>query len=137
MMSCLIQAAVLAVVAANAQSSFDKKLSADERILHALNRLTFGPRPADVELVRRIGLEKWIGMQLHPDSIAQTPMLEARLKPLETLWGDTPTILKDYPATTFPLPRPLMPTEILPPDPFHLLMSVPTDDRRAVPRALH
>ena len=39
----------------------------EARIVHALNRLTFGPRPGDVEAVRRIGLEEWISRQLHPE----------------------------------------------------------------------
>jgi len=37
---------------------FDTKLSPDQQILQVLNRLTFGPRPGDVEEVRRIGLDK-------------------------------------------------------------------------------
>src|SRR5713226_8919215 len=42
------------------------ELSEDEAILHALNRLGYGPRPGDIERVRRIGLERWIEQQLHP-----------------------------------------------------------------------
>ncbi len=45
------------------------ELSEDEVILHALNRLGFGPRPGDIERVRQIGLEKWINQQLNPNSI--------------------------------------------------------------------
>ena len=33
-------------------------LSEDEAILHALNRLGFGPRSGDIERVRQMGLEK-------------------------------------------------------------------------------
>lgn len=40
-------------------------LTGDEAILQALNRLGFGPRPGDVELVKQIGLQKWIEQQLH------------------------------------------------------------------------
>ncbi|MFI5098882.1 MAG: hypothetical protein ACHQT6_12985, partial [Candidatus Acidiferrales bacterium] len=36
------------------------ELSADEAILHALNRLAYGPRPGDIERVRQMGLAKWI-----------------------------------------------------------------------------
>jgi hypothetical protein len=32
------------------------KLSKDDQVIHALNRLTFGPRPGDVETVRKIGV---------------------------------------------------------------------------------
>src|SRR4030088_399937 len=45
------------------------ELSADEAILHALNRLAYGPRPGDLERVRQMGLEKWIEQQLNPNSI--------------------------------------------------------------------
>src|SRR5258708_22277995 len=36
------------------------ELSSDEAILHALNRLAYGPRPGDVERVRQMGLARWI-----------------------------------------------------------------------------
>ena len=64
---------------------FEQKLSPDRQIVQALNRLTFGPRPGDVEEVRRIGLTRWIEQQLHPGQIAENPVLDERLKPLETL----------------------------------------------------
>src|SRR5438445_13268180 len=68
-----------------AAGSFNQKLSPNQQIIHALNRLTYGPHPGDVEEVRRIGLAKWIGLQLHPDQIPENPVLEAKLKPLATL----------------------------------------------------
>jgi uncharacterized protein (DUF1800 family) len=46
-----------------------QQLQGDRRIIHALNRFTFGPRPGDLETVRSIGLEKWFDQQLHPASI--------------------------------------------------------------------
>lgn len=49
-----------------------KPLSEEEKILHALNRLAFGPRPGDVERVRKIGLKSWIEQQLHPEKIDDT-----------------------------------------------------------------
>lgn len=54
------------------------QIEGDARILHALNRFTFGPRPGDVETVRTMGLEKWFDQQLHPQSI-QEAELTARL----------------------------------------------------------
>ncbi len=132
MTSRLIQTTVLVVLGANAQSAFNKKLPADERILHTLNRLTFGAQPADVAEVRRVGLEKWIGMQLHPDSLVENPELEAKLKPLETLRLDTAAILKDYPAMAFRFPRPPMPTEILPAEQYQRLLRGTPDERLAV-----
>jgi uncharacterized protein (DUF1800 family) len=54
------------------------QLHGDERILHALNRLTFGPRPGDLETVRAMGLDNWFKSQLHPETLDQTE-LDARL----------------------------------------------------------
>ena len=50
----------------SATGPFDQRLSPDQQIVHALNRLTFGPRPGDVEEVRRIGLTKWIEHPVAP-----------------------------------------------------------------------
>src|SRR5450631_223945 len=106
----MVAAAVLVATTSfqgNALGPFDTKLSKDQQILQALNRLTYGPRPGDVEEVRRVGVEKWIDLQLHPDRIAENPVLEAKLKPLETLRMEPAQILKEFP---------LIPPGILPPN---------------------
>ena len=64
---------------------FQEKLTKDQQVLHALDRLTFGPRPGDVEIVKKMGVKKWIDLQLHPEKIAESPLLDAKLAPLETL----------------------------------------------------
>src|SRR5438270_6228637 len=46
-----------------------RELPADQQIIQALNRLTFGPRPGDVQKVRAVGLDNWIDQQLHPEKI--------------------------------------------------------------------
>jgi uncharacterized protein (DUF1800 family) len=53
-------------------------LQGDQRILHTLNRFTFGPRPGDLETVRAIGLDKWFEQQLRPESLDLSD-LDARL----------------------------------------------------------
>ena len=73
------------------------KLSRDEQVLHALNRLTFGPRPGDVEAVRKIGVKKWIDLQLHPERIAKNPELAQRLAPLESLRLSQADTVRTYP----------------------------------------
>ena len=46
----------------------------DATIVHVLNRLTWGPRPGDLEAVRALGLDRWLDRQLHPDRFAtKTP----------------------------------------------------------------
>ena len=49
---------------------------------HVLNRLTFGPRPGDVDHVREAGLAAWIDQQLHPGRIDDRAA-EARLPRLQ------------------------------------------------------
>src|SRR5882724_506062 len=80
----------------NAVGPSDAKLSKVQEILHALNRLTFGPRPGDVETVRRMGVAKWIDLQLHPERIPESPELEAKLKPLDSLRMESAEVFKQY-----------------------------------------
>jgi uncharacterized protein (DUF1800 family) len=68
----------------------------DERaVVHALNRLTFGPRPGDVERVKAMGLSPWIEQQLAPARIDNRG-LDARLAHLDTLELDSKTIATEY-----------------------------------------
>ncbi|MEO8024907.1 MAG: DUF1800 domain-containing protein [Bryobacteraceae bacterium] len=76
---------------------FNKKLKKDEQIRFALERLTFGPRAGDYEIVRKVGLKKWIDLQLHPDSIKENPVLEAKLAPLDSLRMTQQEIAQTYP----------------------------------------
>jgi uncharacterized protein (DUF1800 family) len=66
------------------------------RALHALNRLTFGPRPGDVQQVMTIGVDKWIDLQLHPERIDDSA-LNARLEPLRTVRMSTREIAEHFP----------------------------------------
>src|SRR5271167_2460881 len=90
----LLVAAVL-LLAAGLTAQFalghkkDKPASAmqmddQKRAVHALNRLTFGPRPGDVDQVAQMGVDKWIELELHPDRIDNSA-LDARLAPFRTL----------------------------------------------------
>jgi uncharacterized protein (DUF1800 family) len=72
------------------------ELSSDEAILHALNRLGYGPRPGDVERVRQMGLAKWIDQQLNPNSI-DDKALGARLENYPTLAMSASRLLEEYP----------------------------------------
>jgi uncharacterized protein (DUF1800 family) len=72
------------------------QMGAQKRAVHALNRLTFGPRPGDVEQVTRIGVDKWIELQLHPDKI-DNAALDGRLDPFRTLRMGTKEIVENFP----------------------------------------
>jgi uncharacterized protein (DUF1800 family) len=71
-------------------------LSEDEAIFHALNRLAFGPRPGEIERVRRMGLENWVRQQLHPDDIDDRAVA-ARLERFPTLAMSSAQLLEEYP----------------------------------------
>jgi uncharacterized protein (DUF1800 family) len=79
-----------------ASGRFDTKLTLDQQVVQALNRLTFGARPGDVDEVRKIGVEKWIEQQLHPNQISENPVLETKLQPLESLHMTSAEILQEY-----------------------------------------
>ena len=68
----------------------------DKRIVHALNRLTFGARPIDVERVRAEGLDKWFDEQLHPEKI-DDGAVESRLAPFRTLKMSTKEMVENFP----------------------------------------
>src|SRR4029077_9147590 len=65
-------AAAPAHPAAAAAPAGPAQLTERQRALHALNRLTFGPRPGDLETVLAKGVDNWIEDQLHPESIADS-----------------------------------------------------------------
>ncbi|MEO7134754.1 MAG: DUF1800 domain-containing protein [Vicinamibacterales bacterium] len=69
----------------------------DAAITHVLNRLSYGPRPGDVERVRTLGLQRWIETQLSPSRIDNGP-LDGRLQRLQTLALDSQTIQREYSA---------------------------------------
>ena len=57
----------------------------EQRALHALTRLAFGPRPGDLERVNQIGVDRYIREQLDPESIPVPPDLTRRVDALATL----------------------------------------------------
>jgi uncharacterized protein (DUF1800 family) len=73
-----------------------RELNEDEAILHALNRLGFGPRPGQVERIEKTGLENWIQTQLHPENLAD-PVVDARLAQFPALGLSAQGLLDQYP----------------------------------------
>ena len=74
-----------------------KSLTEEEKIVHVLNRLGFGPRPGDIEKVAAMGLEAYIEQQLHPQEIPD-PVMEKRLSTFETLTMTPQELSEFYPA---------------------------------------
>ena len=69
----------------------------EEKIIHVLNRLGFGPRPGDIEKVAAMGLEAYIEQQLHPQEIPD-PAMEKRLSGFKTLKMTPEELAELYPA---------------------------------------
>ncbi|MGP8246713.1 MAG: DUF1800 domain-containing protein [Bryobacteraceae bacterium] len=77
---------------------FTTRIARADKVRQALNRLTYGQRPGDVERVRAMGLEKWIDRQLHPESIPENPVLAEKLRYLDTLNLSSSQLVRDYPS---------------------------------------
>ncbi len=123
--------------AAQAVGKFETKLPADRQIVQVLNRLTFGPQPGEVEAVRRIGIEKWIDLQLHPERVTENPLLETRLEPYETLRMDSATVLRDYiqPQMTMAIRSPQLNT-LLSQEEIRKVMNGTAEERKTALSAL-
>ncbi len=93
----LLAAPALLLTGAGSDNAFTRKLAKDRKPEHTLNRLAFGARPGDVEHVQKIGLDKWIDGQLHPERIPANPLLVDRLKPLATLSLTLAEVAEQYP----------------------------------------
>lgn len=73
-----------------------RELTEEQKIVHVLNRLAFGPGPGDVEKVERMGLEAYIESQLDPQSV-DDKALSARLSGFDVIGMNTSDIFAKYP----------------------------------------
>ncbi len=60
-----------------------KSLTDEQRVLHLLDRASFGPRPGEVERVLKLGWQKYLDEQLNPARI-DDQALEQKLKNIES-----------------------------------------------------
>lgn len=76
--------AISGLFAAQAATAVNPKnqLTEQQRALHVLNRLGYGPRPGDIEMVTGMGVDQYIDAQLHPQSIRLPNELLDRLDKL-------------------------------------------------------
>ena len=86
-----------AAEATRADNAWQRPLTGDQKVLNALNRLSFGPRPGDVAAVGQIGLNRWIETQLDATSINDSA-LETELDALKLLDADPATLTLAYRA---------------------------------------
>ncbi len=74
-------------------------MSPEHKILHVINRLTFGPAPGDVERVRAMGVAAFIRQQLEPDALPEPRDLAARLDALPTIRMGAVDLFREYGPT--------------------------------------
>jgi uncharacterized protein (DUF1800 family) len=96
MAAVLLVCGAVAVATKRDKKAQPGEMDESKRALHALNRLTFGPRPGDVQRVAAMGVDKWIDQQLHPERIDDAN-LEARLTPLRTTRMNTKELVENFP----------------------------------------
>ena len=107
---------IAAVVVANNKPKDSRPAEEHRRAVHALDRLTFGPRPGDAENVSAMGVDKWIELQLHPEKIDDSAM-QARLGQYRTLQMSTREMVMDFPPN--PLLKAAMEGKVaIPNDPY-------------------
>jgi uncharacterized protein (DUF1800 family) len=95
---CLVLAGQpLMTAAATKKPVTAKESQGDERVLHALNRFTFGPRPGDVAAVQAMGLQQWFERQLNPASIDDSA-LETRLEMFPAMKLQQDDLIRRYPS---------------------------------------
>src|SRR5271170_5418129 len=92
-----------------------QQIQADQRVLHTLNRFTFGPRPGDVAAVQAIGVKAWFERQLNPLSIDDSA-LEARLEMFPAMQMEQAELMQRYPSPAV-LRQMIAKNEPLPNDP--------------------
>jgi len=88
--------AIVPVVADSKSKASSAGLNADQKIIHLLNRIGFGPRPGDVERVKKMGVDKYVDLQLHPERI-DDPTIEAKLTNYPSLKMSLAEIQEKYP----------------------------------------
>ena len=71
-------------------------LTEDQKLVHLLNRITYGARPGDVEAVRELGVTQFIEQQLDPAGIDDSD-LNARLQRLESIHLSTEDLASLFP----------------------------------------
>lgn len=73
-----------------------RELTADQQAAQAVSRLTFGPRPGEVDRVNAMGTDRWIERQLSPDQIGDAT-LDGLLAELPVWSMQVKTLVDSFP----------------------------------------
>jgi len=105
-------------------SILQSPLTEEQKILHVLNRFGYGPRPGDIERIKRMGLVSYLSQQLFPETIPD-PYVEKQLRDLPTLTMTASQLLKEFPDPNQQLSQGMQ-KEMIPPEkrPARILMEL-------------
>jgi uncharacterized protein (DUF1800 family) len=93
---CLVCAVPRLLAVKKAKDQPEAGRNEQKRALHALNRLTFGPRPGDVQQVMAMGVDRWMDLELHPEKISDAAV-ESRLAGLSVLRMSPHEVAEHFP----------------------------------------
>ncbi|HEY1993529.1 MAG TPA: DUF1800 domain-containing protein [Edaphobacter sp.] len=91
------QPVVAAAAVGKPGAASTQQIQGEQRVLHALNRFTFGPRPGDMAAIQAIGLKRWFEQQLNPASIDDSA-LETRLEMFPAMKMEQAEMIRRYPS---------------------------------------
>jgi uncharacterized protein (DUF1800 family) len=91
------QPLLMAAIPKRGPSAGVQPMKGESRVQHALNRLTFGPRPGDVAAVQEMGLSTWFENQLNPSKIDDSA-LQARLAQFPAMQMSQADLMARYPS---------------------------------------
>jgi len=112
----LVAALLTAAATAGNKSKHSSAVDEHRRAVHAVERLTFGPRPGEADAVSALGVDRWIDLQLHPEKIDDSN-LQARLTQYRTLRMSPREIAYNFPPN--PLLKAAMEGKVpIPNDPY-------------------
>lgn len=72
-------------------------LTQEQKVVHLLNRISFGPTREEVQKVNRLGIRAYLDEQLHPEKIPD-PLMEEKLAALKTMRLSSRELIELYPT---------------------------------------
>ncbi|HVM60964.1 MAG TPA: DUF1800 domain-containing protein [Verrucomicrobiae bacterium] len=91
----VVLCAAFALAAAPQPTTDNPPLTDREKIIHVLDRLGYGPRPGDVERIAKMGLDRYLDQQLHPERIDDSE-LESDLAKFDILKMDETGLFQTF-----------------------------------------
>ena len=73
-----------------------KSSTPESKLIHSLDRLSFGLRPGDIEKIQNQGIETYIASQLNPGSLRESLELREELNKLTTLSMSPLELFREY-----------------------------------------